>query len=76
MMASEEKTFRLDEQRNVRVNKYKGIVYFHFHDIRKSKSCTLTIEAFEKLLSKGNRMVEFARTVQLSSTNLKSSESE
>ena len=38
---NEEKTFRLDDNRIVRVNEYKGAVYFHFHDIRKSKSCSL-----------------------------------
>ena len=66
-----EKTFRLDENRNVRVNEYKGVVYFHFHDTRKSKSCSLSLDAFKKLLTKGNNMLEFARKLKSPSSEQK-----
>ena len=60
----EEKTFRLDENRTVRVNEYKGQVYFHFNDVRKSKSCSLSLDAFKKLLAKGNKMIDFAHKIK------------
>ena len=72
-MASQsvEKSFRLDDTRSVRVNEYKGHVYFHFHDTRKSKTCTLSYDSFKKLLLKGNKILDFARKIKPQSTDRK-----
>ena len=59
-----EKNFRLDDTRSVRVNEYKGHVYFHFYDSRKAKSCTLSYESFKKLLLRGNKILDFARKIR------------
>ena len=63
-MASSTKTFRLDDARTVTVNEYKGNVYFHFNDSKKAKSCSLSYEAFKKLISRGNRILDYANKIK------------
>lgn len=55
------KRMKLSEYKNVTVNVFQGKPYYHFRDVRKDKSLTLTYAELKTILSNGSRLLKYAR---------------
>ena len=58
------KVFKILSSKTVRVNYYRGRVYFHFYDHRKNKGLTFNTDELNKIVSKGDKLLDFGKKIQ------------
>ena len=67
----ENKNFKLNDFKSVTVGYHRGYVYYHFHDSHKNKRLTFNADELEKLVSKGNKLLDFGKKMKQSYKQIK-----